>query len=866
MPQISNQCVRCLNDLVLKVGQCEACGAPPLEVFDQADVLPLQFLKGSGLSLAEFVERAKLKNLLIDWPVPDMSHEKFQLFLAGFKSPISAYADLVKGKPPGTIGLVPAASDSDQTLDILRRFIFAPIREAFAKARAQLVPLEAEFNMLEAHLVLKKEVRRDYERLLQAAAFEILISSHHRERLQTHLDYNHKNLLKVASDSEDGFQKLRALQRYAHLPEIDALATVLLYLRSGEARGEFLRIMDALKFAKRVANPNGTVRPLSDGIGLELCLQLLGWRTFRRQVNSEPARPIRALIDMDSIRNTIKALEGRHPVLDAYIQLSLEEGGQVPTPGPADELAKVDADFAFSRLLVQRPMNLEDIKAQIVKSKERKALAWVVGWPEKEFKLPYIEQAKIDDHQLSELAEAVRTALAEVIRLRKPILSAAMFAALRTQAIENPKKMTEWERTDFSATLKNDMLNLLVFHEADSKNIAEALGLLTAPAETFWLRSEIQIDEALFVALTGPDTWGYRVQMFLDACARLPEDLRPDELKIEAHVLPKLHDWFVSNKPGEISNLEKLWAYVEKFSAVHGNAEALEQTFLSWLRRMGQKNRVYAEEALKNLTALSRARLKNGASARTFGAFLKSTVKPGEIPLWTDGLEWLLREQAHARLVGANALAMKMLLEQEELLSAYHVGAGEQNAINLFMDIVLMHNLEDFGLFSAYFAGLAPMVSREPMPSRLKKLRSRATSQSFIENRDIQKLLLAFVDQWPDPEVEEEEKQAKKRAAERTAERAHQEAMQGSLDNMIDRLEAAHQENIRMAQTEMQENLAKASARLGAALAGGGSDQIATAQQKFQAEINAIQEEGTKKIMALSEGLAQAKALMKKLG
>jgi hypothetical protein len=349
----------------------------------------------------------------------------------------------------------------------------------------------------------------------------------------------------------------------------------------------------------------------------------------------------------------------------------------------------------------------------------------------------------------------------------------------------------------------------------------------------------------------------------LSFTGEVPEEHSPDVFDIDPKFIDDVFDWMMKNEPaGTTYDMEKFLSFFVTRALSHKNARVLERVFIAWARRMAINQKMYADAALREMGAVSRARQKFAPTSRPLGDALAEAPKE----LWLEGMQWFLKAEAHDRLEGADALAMKMLLEEEKILPAMQKAMGDQAFFNFLMEIVMERELDDAALFEVFFRFAEPMVKADPNPNRLKLLRARGQSLQFIENKKIQDMVTALVGQWPDPSVVEAERELRQKEEERAKERAHLNAKLSAVDDLIKKLEDAHAENVRAVQKEMQEKIAAASAKLTAAITSGDAGKMAEAQAKFATEIQVIQDETTKKIEALTQGLIQAKQLMQKIG
>ncbi len=845
--QIASECFQCLRNLVVKAGQCEACGAPPLMVLEQGDVLPLQYFRWINESFERIFEYARLGVVLIDFP---------EKVIHDFADPISDYINMVNDITTGSqaqtglgIHQASASTVAHERLRKIRETIFEPIRAAVERASERLAPLDAEYAMLEPHLILKDRVKADCDRVMKELSFGLVTMAARREHLQSHFDFGHAQLLKMAASDPSELGLLRAFQRCAYLRDAADVATVISYLKSGLGAGEFFEVLEANRLTTGTANHSGTVRPASDGFGFEMILHLLSWRGFRKDPRARPEKALRAGFALKNFRHTLGAIAGADARTDAYLGLALLENEEALPPGirsAVDALAGSDSDFALSLFLINRPLDLETLKTIIVQKAERKILGWLAGWTDKEIELPFIAKPKLEPFEVQELATAAHNAYALLLKNGEPVLAEAAIRALRTHALR---------RQNYPAGLQNDLIGLLIYHETEHAQVCRAISMLASPADAFWLRRDIRLDAELFNALAGPDEWGYRMEMFFEACLSVKKEGLPQSLHVEPKFLQLAQEWFDKNKPGRREDLQGLWLYLERKASTHRDPAVLEFLFASWLARFALPAAFEADDALDNTAALSRTRMQIAPASRTFGASLEGNPCGA-------GLMKFIRVQANQRLTEMRALAMKRLIEQEELLQALGKEVGDQAYVNFLMEVLLMENLDDAGLFSVFFIAVQPFVENNPSAERLLRLRARATGAHFIENKRIQNMILEFVAKWPDPE----QVLAEKRAADRAAETSHLAAKLSMVDEMIAKLQATYEENVRAEQKIMQDKLAAAATKLGAGMSSGEPAKLAEAQAVFTVEINAIQEEGKKKIEALANGMQQAKLMLKKIG
>jgi hypothetical protein len=869
----TTKCVNCLNKFVSKAGQCEVCGIPEIKILKNEDLLPLQFLNYAvrTMSLENVILLANLGSVKIEIHSKDLSKSALEELMDSFKAPVLRYVELAKEQAEGgnksqsSIGLSLESGESDnkKKLDQFRAVFFNSIVTAVEATRLELQFLQNELEFLFPFLILKEEVVRQHEVLILECIFKYIISTEYREEIQNHLNINSKKIIKAA-ESKDERSMLNAISLYANFSEIRNLATTVLFLTFGDNMNDYLNLLGFFKISAHQGNPNGFFMTQADNFFLEQILQNLNWKSFRQDWKSEKPKPVRQRLHRECLAATLQNLKTKESHILPWVALALkEQGAEISTEivENFEQRSASDQDFYMTRLLIERPFASEKIKELIHENPEKfKNIFWTVGLKTGFIELPSIEKTHFDTHDEIVLREATRQCLKKVKTEQILLLNEKTLEHIKRHAITNEINRPEWEESKLDEDIKNDLLNLLIFHETDHHVICQALKLLTSTPTTYWLRKGKQLDNELYQALTFKNKSNYRMPAFLEEVnAVKPLNIEEHTITEEDNFIFLAYEWLLENKLNNLHYFYEFLSYLAENFQFHKSVRLLDSCFVLWLRIKKEDQTYSAPPVLEKLIALAQKRKLLDGGSKTIAISLEE-----QSPLWKQGLIELLKHQIYNKSRDEEIVSLDQFLKSENLLSALLKVTGDEEYVNFILELIGNPNLNNTQLFKTFFETITPVIKKNPQPAWLQNLKYRVHSVRHIDNPEIDSLILNFLNQFesqnksPDSKVEELLKEEK-------AEVSIDSSMirEQIFNEMNEKIEMNFKKEIAVITDELKEKSVKLSLKLSADISSPeGLAKINELQVEFQKNIQALQDETERKIKDLTNAYELTKKLI----
>ena len=673
MPQLPQECISCLNPLVLKQGQCENCGEPPLMVLDENDVLPLQFLNWAHVyNLSRLVGAAKIGEVHIDFvpqPLPEFEKRCYEL-----NDSVDAYRELVdeienpETNKAATMGLAaPDPTDNSEPLkklEWLRQSIFQPVEAAIARSIARLTPIDVEFEMLGEPLILRKRlpallaIRKRFE------AFALITNRSRRQQFDAHMDVVHPLLLSETT----AVAKLNGLMKSAYIPNLRGLAMVKLFLQFGECEDVLIGYLEGMKLAKSTAVETGFVLNFADSYFIETVAQFLTWASFRPVQMNGRRQTARSQLDLRIICNSLVPLKGLDADLDPWIDLlRFELGLLTELPPELASAAKADPELQMLLNLISKPFDKGRIQSLLDADPRFASLHWLVG--KQEFlSLPLIH-SKIAEEDFKAVERSARALLHQMAADPTAQVADQTMDGIRRNVLIAYRNLPDWDKGPLPSSLKDALLNIFLRFASHHGEVVEAVNLLSAPPETFWRRTSVRFDADLARAIVNPRGWNYRPDTFLSSLKSVAELQANQTLYVEPEFLAIILDDYLKPAPElvgfrDVDTLPTLFQFLSRTAKAHGNVQVLANCFAHLFHFNAGPKRVNGGQVIDLLVSLSTERQKLiPAQPELLNAAQKS------VDFWRTGFERIFE----AALSGPDKYykPFALMVEQEGLVRRY---------------------------------------------------------------------------------------------------------------------------------------------------------------------------------------------------